>query len=105
MNVYQPGEWVLSGVDKARGFIVRSNSVDSDVIITSKSDGTPVPVEFFKLYGELLPVTKLIRNYHLQPAPEHPNVFSYEMLDLALMTRDREWYQEIMSLKEVQVDD
>lgn len=104
-NVYDIGEWVLSGVDQTRGFIVKSNSIDSEVVITSKKDGTPVPVQLIKIFGEMIPVTKLIRNYHLQPAPEFPKIFNYDELNLALMTRDKKWYDEIMSLKEVQVDE
>lgn len=100
-RVYEPGEWVLTGAYQNRGFVVESNEFQTQVVVTSHGNGTQIPVKFEKEGWKITSVT----TSGLRPAPELPKVFSYEALDLALMTRDREWYQEIMSLKEVRVDE
>lgn len=102
---YNPGEWVLSGKDLSRGYVVKSDSIDTEVVLTSKGDGTQIPVEFITLHGEKVPVTKLIRNYHLTLSPELPKLYSYNEINLALMTKDKAWYEDITSLRDRQEDE
>ena len=38
-------------------------------------------------------------NHELKPLPPEPKEFSYDVLDVALLTNDQEWIKEIVSLK------
>lgn len=103
-DIYEAGEWVLSGFHETRGYVVKSNRYNTEVVMTSHKSGVPIPIEFEKENGEKKPKSKTIVTTGLKLATELPKLYSYDEINLALMTKDKEWYQEIMSLKEKQGD-
>jgi hypothetical protein len=42
---------------------------------------------------------ELLLKDEIKPLPPEPKEFSYDVLDLALLTKDEEWYNEIVNLK------
>lgn len=46
----------------------------------------------------------LHHKHELKLLPPEPRIFSYDELDIALLTEDKAWYEEIMSLKGEKVD-
>lgn len=104
-DVYEPGEWVLSGFHETRGYVVTSNRYNTEVVMTSHKSGVPIPVEFKDVNGEKIPKVKTIVTSGLKLAPELPKLYSYDEINLALMTKDKQWYEDITSLRDRQEDE
>ena len=94
--VYNPGEWVLTGAYQNRAFVVSSDEYETEIIVTSHGNGKQIPLQFEK--KELKTIKA--RTSGLKPAPELPKIYSYDEVNLALITRDKEWYEDIMKRKE-----
>lgn len=104
IKVYQPGEWVLIGKTKNRAYVIKSDEWETTVVVTSFSNDKEIPIKFHKDNDQMKITPLIIKTSSIEPAPELPRIFSYDELDQALLTGDKEWYQEIMSLKEKQGD-
>ena len=104
-TVYEPGEWVLTGAKENRGFVISSNQYSTEVVVTSYKNNDPIAPTFYVEKGEVKLSASSFQTYALQTAPELPRVFSYDELDQALLTKDKEWYKEIMELKEVEMSE
>jgi len=65
-------------------------------------EGDYVRVHWF-LYNGGKPLTndfiELNLKHEVKPLPQEPKEFSYDVLDIALLTNDQEWIKEIVSLK------
>ena len=99
-NVYEPGEWVLNGTKKHRAFVVTSNQYTTEITITSDAENNKIGPKFNDNKGKKEFHTIWVNTHGLDPAPELPKIYSYDELNLALITRDKEWYEEIMKRKE-----
>ena len=59
--------------------------------------------------GTKLPDNLAIEHLYLideiEPLPPEPKEFSYDVLDIALLTNDQEWIKEIVSLKGEEVNE
>ena len=100
-DVYEPGEWVLTGTYQNRAFVVSSDEWETEIVVTSHGTGTQIPVRFEK--DKIKSVT--VRTSNLRLAPELPKLYSYDEINLALMTKDKAWYEDITSLRDRQEDE
>ena len=104
-DVYEPGEWVLSGFHQVRGYVIKSDPYHTEIVSTSHNSGVPIKIEFVENgLGEKVPKTRTVMTSGLKLAPELPRVYSYDEINLALMTKDKEWYEDITSLRDRQED-
>lgn len=88
---FKNGDWVIRRNNGHKGSVVAAEGVYCRVKWMFYTSGN-------KLIDNLA-----IESLHLEDElvewANEPKKFSYDVLDLALLTKDEEWYNEIMNLK------
>lgn len=91
---FQINDWVQHNRTSYKGSVV-------DI------EGAYIRVHWF-LFNNGKPLVKdditLHHSHELKLLPPEPRIFSYDELDIALLTKDKAWYEEIMSLEGEKVD-
>ena len=83
-------------------WVIRINNGHKGSVVAVEGDYYRVKWMFYTSGNKLiesLAIESLHLGNELTEWPIGPKEFSYDVLDIALLTKDEEWYNEIMSLK------